>query len=68
VRTLPADQEQERRSGASREGGVVSWIGILGLIAAAALAGVLLRGARRSRASIQAMLDDSRPCAVRIRR
>jgi hypothetical protein len=44
----------------------MTWIGILGL--ALALAAAVRIGARRSRASIQAMLDDSRPCAVRVKR
>jgi hypothetical protein len=46
----------------------VTWIGILGLMAAVTLVAGLARGVRRSRASIEAMLDDSHPCAVRVRR
>jgi len=43
-------------------------IGTLGLVAALTLAAGLRLATRRSRASIEAMLDDSRPCAVRVRR
>jgi hypothetical protein len=46
----------------------MTWIGILGLIAGLALVSGLTRASRRSRASIEAMLDDSLPCAVRTRR
>ncbi len=46
----------------------MTWIGILGLIAAGTLAAGFARTSRRSRVSIEGMLDASRPCAVRIRR
>jgi hypothetical protein len=46
----------------------MTWIGVLGTIAGLMLATRLTRVSRSSRSSIEGMLDDSRPCAVRIRR
>jgi len=43
-------------------------VGILGTIAGLLLAAGFTRGSRRSHGSIERMLDDSRPCAVRTRR
>jgi hypothetical protein len=60
--------EQERRSAANGGGKSVTWIGVLGMIAGLMLATGLTRASRRQRASIEGMLDDSRPCAVRTRR
>jgi hypothetical protein len=43
-------------------------IGILGTITGLLLAAGFTRASRRSHRSIEGMLDDSRPCAVRTRR
>lgn len=45
----------------------MTWTGVLSLLAGLAVTIGVLGASRRKPASIRAMLDDSRPCAVRSR-